>query len=729
MQKMGFENLEQAFAIYQKIVFLGKSVGVENMAPRRFTGAIKILQKQQNIGDILQKGADTFGLSSFFHAMYALEHDPIYQELKNLLEDDRCLEKLAFLEAYKKLANKEHITNIDKEVPFANEYSLVHLTRADDLAKASGMDGSVISRFLPIVKNEALYNLAFQILHDDKIREIFKLHTDFSIDRLNSVLEKMTEGTIVLDDIKKLTADYISRSSAQEILDDKISAYGTPHDDDDAIVVLGAFLRNREAEGFVKHFSLLLNKDFSVNELMIIKNIYAEHQENALAFFGAFQTMGIIDAHNPDLKKFARILDERKEELNNILNDQDISVGEKLQAQRNFYVPLDEQCATLLAHNAVVKNFDHAQIKSLFDLYAETDKLHLITSRDDAGIVVFFAKKKAYSLIVKDTQEFFQQNNMCDQLILLDHLTGFFEKASNPGYYFFSMKQHILNIITHEEKLKIIGDLDEEIRKNMPIEDLVFLTDAIEKNNKFDKDLFAKLFLLRRKFSTTDIINIMAYPDVARAIYTLESLRKNINPNSSATDAVSSFLSHRISEEDVASVVHFIENNMGSMQEECTTLFINSLLRIGANDILAKKQFIDHSAFYTDEDVIQFLQKNPNTIDELLSLADDGFLRDTTITYFLAKNIEKIMAVDRPRRPEFINLYLQMTNSPFEEMRRVRDDLIDQLLVLDNPQEAYKKVESVFLPTIFHVLEKILRFFPFSIRQKDWRRIYDLKSI
>ncbi|HHX58912.1 MAG TPA: hypothetical protein GX706_04070 [Candidatus Moranbacteria bacterium] len=78
---------------------------------------------------------------------------------------------------------------------------------------------------------------------------------------------------------------------------------------------------------------------------------------------------------------------------------------------------------------------------------------------------------------------------------------------------------------------------------------------------------------------------------------------------------------------------------------------------------------------------------------------------------------------------KLVKMYSKMENSPFAEFRAVKDVLIDQLLDMDNPEEAFQKVENVFSTNNIPMTGKRSKVFKILYPQEKLKGILSSNSV
>ncbi len=110
--------------------------------------------------------------------------------------------------------------------------------------------------------------------------------------------------------------------------------------------------------------------------------------------------------------------------------------------------------------------------------------------------------------------------------------------------------------------------------------------------------------------------------------------------------------------------------------------------------------------FFTDAipkilDVVQY-----DLLDVFEQTRDQPYLRN-----HLWKHTKELGAIPKEKRVDYIEICLQIDASPSQEIQRVKDSFMQQLLTVDNPVVVYKKIEDVFIKNNLPAVGKIYKVF------------------
>jgi hypothetical protein len=162
-------------------------------------------------------------------------------------------------------------------------------------------------------------------------------------------------------------------------------------------------------------------------------------------------------------------------------------------------------------------------------------------------------------------------------------------------------------------------------------------------------------------------------------------------------------------------ILNFMEeNNLNSGGKKHTTDIDLLEKFLEQKDLLDMEYFKKYSEFYFNDKIAVYIQNNPKKISELFSLAEDGYLDGKTFwsdRLFLYSNLDGILSVPREKRGAYVNLFRLIDNSPSQEIQRIKNELIAQILQLDDPEEAYRRIEEIFIKNNLPPVGKIFKVF------------------
>ncbi|MFA5871041.1 MAG: hypothetical protein WC842_04130 [Candidatus Paceibacterota bacterium] len=72
---------------------------------------------------------------------------------------------------------------------------------------------------------------------------------------------------------------------------------------------------------------------------------------------------------------------------------------------------------------------------------------------------------------------------------------------------------------------------------------------------------------------------------------------------------------------------------------------------------------------------------------------------------------DRLFVVSPELQKRYLEIFREIELSQSQELRRIRDEIINQIVATDNPEATYKKIESVFIENNIPLVGKILRIF------------------
>lgn len=93
-------------------------------------------------------------------------------------------------------------------------------------------------------------------------------------------------------------------------------------------------------------------------------------------------------------------------------------------------------------------------------------------------------------------------------------------------------------------------------------------------------------------------------------------------------------------------------------------------------------------------------------LNTIVSLKDEPRLQA-----FVLNNIEKLLGVSPEKRDLYLVIFKKIDDSPSQEVQRLKDSLLRQLLETDTPLESYQKIESIFIKNNLPTLGKVYKVF------------------
>ncbi len=113
--------------------------------------------------------------------------------------------------------------------------------------------------------------------------------------------------------------------------------------------------------------------------------------------------------------------------------------------------------------------------------------------------------------------------------------------------------------------------------------------------------------------------------------------------------------------------------------------------------------------FLVNREIFWHLVEHPDQVDACISLA--GKLPDNFPVHLFTENIGKWLTIPEQKRTDYLDIFLKIDNSPSQEVQRLKDALLHQLMEIDNPVTTYNKIESIFIKNNLPTLGKVFKVF------------------
>jgi hypothetical protein len=388
-------------------------------------------------------------------------------------------------------------------------------------------------------------------------------------------------------------------------------------------------------------------------------------------------------------------------------NRSDPRFEEKINFAKNFHTPSSKKLNTtgleiLSRQDVLQKWFENPKI------FATAKKMGLFENN-----ITYFNNYVAISDVVKDPRfvEFVEENNDIHLVNLIrlfrshqstkNILRNWFEdqetfyKAKNLGCFNKTLIKS--NIENYEEISSIMknSELSEFIKVNQDIPAINFskrMISEIKKRTleKWLKD--KKTFYIAKRLGffdkETDISNIDRYDHIV-------DIAKN------------------------PKIVEFIKTN----NDIGLTKILCSYGKITDNIVdIIKKWFSNQKAFYVAKKMGLFSKEQDpkkalslyKELSHLNNLDENEIHQIKNLQecpHFLEKIIPKITTIQKEKRQSYIKIFEAITESPSQEMQRIKNQLISQICETANPEKSYQQIEKVFIKNNLPIVGKVFKIF------------------
>jgi len=88
---------------------------------------------------------------------------------------------------------------------------------------------------------------------------------------------------------------------------------------------------------------------------------------------------------------------------------------------------------------------------------------------------------------------------------------------------------------------------------------------------------------------------------------------------------------------------------------------------------------------------------------------------------------EKLISYSPEERNAYLEIYRSIENSPSQEIKRIRSEILDEVIKSENPVEAYKKIEDIFIKNNLPMVGKVYKVFDY-LHSADKNIVEDLNK-
>jgi len=144
---------------------------------------------------------------------------------------------------------------------------------------------------------------------------------------------------------------------------------------------------------------------------------------------------------------------------------------------------------------------------------------------------------------------------------------------------------------------------------------------------------------------------------------------------------------------------------------------LHQVISDNLKDILDQKIVIDpeiinkHQKFYLDPKITGIFHQKPKKLQAIYDLHETGLLVNERVYPLLFNNVERLISIPKEKRDIYVDLLIKIDSSPSQEIQRVKDQVLEQILANENPVEAYAKIESVFIKNNLPTAGKVFKIF------------------
>lgn len=113
--------------------------------------------------------------------------------------------------------------------------------------------------------------------------------------------------------------------------------------------------------------------------------------------------------------------------------------------------------------------------------------------------------------------------------------------------------------------------------------------------------------------------------------------------------------------------------------------------------------------FLVHGEVFKYLVDHPSDVLASIRLVEQ--LPEQLPVSLFTQHMDKWLGIAEAKRRDYIEVFIKIDNSPSQEMQRVKDSLLAQIIETENPVAAYEKIESVFIKNNLPTVGKVYKVF------------------
>lgn len=218
---------------------------------------------------------------------------------------------------------------------------------------------------------------------------------------------------------------------------------------------------------------------------------------------------------------------------------------------------------------------------------------------------------------------------------------------------------------------------------------------------KLNQSELADFWALLGRYSPERVIELCSH-------LSLEGVKVGYSPDiATVKNPIEILLAREASAEDCLEIARL-------MAEQGTEVLSVS----GAIEFLLMKDNPDLKAEIASRSVVRVFEnpelyrqiaQKPELLDEIPGLLRQGLLDDRIFAGAILSDLDGFLSLPDEKREQYIALYRRIDGSPSQEIQRLKGELLEQLLLVDDPVGGFDAIESVFeknnLPTIGKVFK------------------------
>ena len=154
-----------------------------------------------------------------------------------------------------------------------------------------------------------------------------------------------------------------------------------------------------------------------------------------------------------------------------------------------------------------------------------------------------------------------------------------------------------------------------------------------------------------------------------------------------------------------------ISTRLQDRTPEAEELFPDALKKMFTNQ---KEKKGDGVINWIDDRVINFISSKPerkNWLEKCVENISSVSQRPDKLCGIFLSLLDKFATIPEEKIAIYVSLAERINSSPSQEMQRIKDQLVEQLLETDDPETAYSKIENIFIKNNLPLVGKVFKIF------------------
>jgi len=114
--------------------------------------------------------------------------------------------------------------------------------------------------------------------------------------------------------------------------------------------------------------------------------------------------------------------------------------------------------------------------------------------------------------------------------------------------------------------------------------------------------------------------------------------------------------------------------------------------------------------FYQDR-IMKFIAQHPESVPDMEWFLEQPGIEQHDLYMFCINNVESLAQVPAEKRKSYLEVALKIQNSPSQEIQRLREQLLTEIMETDDPARTYRNIESIFVKNNLPLAGKVFKIF------------------